>query len=70
MNAPLRFACRIVPRHVDILRLDGAALFREILAQLRHKFLELRLVDNRCAIQYNYVVETLLEFDLVPTADS
>lgn len=36
MYVPLRFALRIIPRHVDVVWLDITAMFREILAQLCH----------------------------------
>lgn len=70
MYTPLRFALRCVPRHVDILRLDITAFFREVLAQLRHQLFIFGLVHDGSTIQNDYVVKALLQLDIVPKGDS
>jgi hypothetical protein len=64
--APFALVRGLIPRHEDILGLDGRTFLAELLHDLGQQPVLLRAVDNRDAIHDDNVVKTVVGLDLVP----
>lgn len=66
-DAPFALALRIVPWHVDVFRLYGAAFTREVLCDLLQELVQLRLIDDGDTVDDKNVVKALIILDLIST---